>query len=70
MSFISIILQGLFLYLLGVVLYCYGDTNYVANAEHPSAGKSMSFYSYWDLHLYVSRPDFEIADIIKKNTFR
>lgn len=35
MSFISIILQGLFLYLLGVVLYCYGDTNYVANAEHP-----------------------------------
>lgn len=35
MSFISIILQGLFLYLLGVVLYCYGYTNYVANAEHP-----------------------------------
>lgn len=33
MSFISIILQGLFLYLLGVVLYCYGDTNYVANAD-------------------------------------
>lgn len=35
MSFITIIVKGLFLYLLGVVLYYYGYTNYVANAEHP-----------------------------------
>ena len=35
MSFITIILKGLFLYLLGVFLYYYGYSNYVANAEHP-----------------------------------
>lgn len=70
MTFIITAIAELFLCFTGVVYYTYGYEHYVANAEHPSAGKSMSFYSYWSLHLYVYRPDFEIADIIKKNTFR
>ena len=66
MEILSIAVAELFLCFTGVVYYNYGYEHYVANAA-PFAGKSMSFYSNWSLHLYVYRIVFEITDQIYKS---